>query len=98
MANTVLGNCILINSSNQYLMANEATGVGGGGGSMFLKGVALAMTTTDAMLQLGIGIGASTSTFVQLDKYTTSLSWDGFWVQNVIVNTISAGTGYVYFA
>ena len=96
MANTVVGNCIIVNSANQYLLANVATGVGGGGAPMLLKGVALAMTTTDAVLQLAMGV-ATTSVFIQLDKWLPAISWDGLWTQDVIVTNISAGTGFVYF-
>ena len=38
------------------------------------------------------------SVVFQLDKYTTSLSFDSLYMENLIVTTISAGTGYIYFA
>lgn len=105
--NKVKGNCIIVDSANQFLLPTVtmlSSGVvisqddGKGGAPIFLKGIALAMTTTDAILQLGIGDTLGASVVFQLDKYTTNLSWDGLWAQNLIVTTISAGTGYIYFA
>ena len=98
MSNVVKGNCIIVDSANQFILPAVSTGDGGSGAPIFLKGLALAMTTTDAVLQLCIGDTIGASVVFQLDKYTTSLSFDGIWAQNLIVKTISAGTGFIYFA
>jgi len=97
MANTVLGRAIIINSSNQFLMPKVDRANLGGGGTLQIKGVSLVMTTTDAVLQLGIGDSLGASVIMQLDKYNLFVHFDDLWLEDVMVTTISNGTGFLYF-
>jgi hypothetical protein len=99
MANTVKGNCIIVDSANQFLMPAVSTGDGKSGAGIFLKGITLAMTNTaTAMMQIGCGDTLGASVVFQLDQITPSMSFDGLWMDNLIVTTISNGTGFIYFA
>ncbi len=97
--NTVKGNCIIVDSANQFLFPEVSDGDGKSGAPILLKGIALAMTNTaTAMMQIGCGDTLGASVVFQLDQITPTISFDGLWCQNLIVTTISNGTGFIYFA
>lgn len=98
MANIVRGNSIEINSANQFIFPEVSTGDGKSGKGIKLLGLALVMTTTDAKLQLGYADTLGASVAFQLDKNTTTMAFEGLYMKNLIVTSISAGTGFIYFA
>ena len=98
MANTLRGRVYEINSSNQFLFPKGVSNLDGGKGFK-VNSIIFSMPNDDTsgVLQLGVGDSATTKIILQLDKNTPSINFGGQWFSDVIVTTISGGTGYLYF-
>jgi len=98
MSNILRGRVYEVNSSNQFLNSKAGAASVSGGQPLKVNGVLLVMTATTAVLQLGMGDSLGANVILQLDKYTPFIDLGGVWLDDVMVTTITNGTGYLYLA
>jgi len=99
MANTVIGNVIVCNSSNQFLFPKGPTGATDGGGMINIKALGLDWSAGTARFMLSIGDSLGASVVFVLNPSVPTLTFDGGMnCENLMVQTIANGTGYVYLA
>ena len=96
MANDLVGNVYVLDSGNQFINP-KGLAVNGGGKPIKVNAVSLVFTTTAAVLRLSLG--GSVNTILQIDKHNpSSIYLGGVWFDDLMVQAVSAGTGFLYTA
>jgi len=97
MANTLLGSIYICNTANQFLMPKSDTDLNlCGGKDLKIRGVSLDWSAVPARLSLVTGNSTGTPVIV-LTASNPSISFDdGVWFSDLMVQTITNGTGFIH--
>ena len=97
MANTAIGSVIVCDSANQFLLPKGPTGATDGGGMVNIKALSMDWSNGAARFALSIGDSLGASVCFVITPSCPNLHFDGgINCENLMVQTIANGTGYIY--
>ena len=97
MANRLVGNVYICDSANQFLMNKSDTDLNlCGGRGIKIKSITLDYSNKPARFALCTGNSAGTPIVVLTASNPEIIFTDGVWFNDLMVQTISNGTGFIH--